>query len=191
MICRLDTGNDGYLTLQEIEKGIDSVKEGSIVINQLADENIRRQMDQFDIDKDGKLEAYEILAALKESHARHKFLKYAVISLVIALLVSYVTLGWLVHFVIQLAKDSSIAPNGAMMIKGTDQIVQVGSADFTVKDGVFHTQPQKKCSAESCPAPEPIKTSQARPPRADLRTSLIPFQRIGNLDIWVITCDTA
>ena len=174
MSCRLDTDNDGYLTMQELEKGIDSVKEGSIVLNQLADENIRKQMDEFDIDKDGKLEAHEILAALKESHARHQFLKYAVISLVVALLVSYVTLGGLVYFVVQLAKESSIAPNGAMTIKGTDQIVQVGSADFTVKDGVFHTQPQKRCSAELCPAPEPIKTSQARPPRTEgLATSLI------------------
>lgn len=157
---RLDVDHDGFLTMAELQKDIDSMKAGAIILDQLDDQDMKKQMKNFDIDNDGKLEAFEILAALKESHARGKFMMYAIIALVIALIVSYVTLGGLVYFVIQLSKDSSIAPTGIMLIKGTDQIVQVGSADFTVQDGVFQTRAQEKCSSGTCRSSEPIKTSQ-------------------------------
>jgi hypothetical protein len=149
--------------MQELQKDVDSMKAGAIILDQLDDQDMKEQMKKFDIDNDGKLEAFEILAALKESHARGKFLMYAIVGLVLALIVSYVTLGGLVYFVIQLSKESSIAPTGMMLIKGTDQIVQVGSADFTVQNGVFHTRAQEKCSGGTCSSSEPIKTSQVSP----------------------------
>jgi hypothetical protein len=137
---RLDLDSDGFLTVGEIQAHLSSVKEGTIILDALDDQDMKMQIKKFDVDGDGSLKLQEILAAFKVSQDRMAILKYALIFLVFALLLSYVTLGGLVYYVIQITKESSIGSSGVMFIKGTDQPVQVGSADFTVENGVFYSK---------------------------------------------------
>ena len=127
----------------------------------LDDQDMKAQMKKFDVDGDGNLKLQEILAAFKVSQDRMAILKYALIFLVFVLLVSYVTLGGMVYYVIQITKESSIGVSGIMFVKGTDQPVQVGSADFTVENGVFFTRANGACSNGTCPSAAPIQTQQA------------------------------
>jgi hypothetical protein len=157
MKCRLDLDGDGFLTEEEVEAHTSAVKKGTIVLDSLADSDMKKQMKEFDQDGDGNLTLQEILTAFKMSQDRMKIMKYFVIFLIFALVISYITLGGLVYYVIQLTKESSIEKSGLMMVKGTDQVVQVGSADFTVKDGVFYS---RSCANGTCPAAAPIKTQQ-------------------------------
>jgi hypothetical protein len=154
---RLDMDGDGYLTVEEMETHVSAVKEGKIVLDALVDPDMKRDMKKFDMDDDGKLTLPEILSAFKLSQDRMQFMKYLVLFLVLALIVSYITLGGLVYYVIQLSKESSIEKTGLMVVKGTDQLVQVGSADFTVKNGIFYS---RSCANGTCPAAAPIQTQQ-------------------------------
>jgi hypothetical protein len=157
MKCRLDLDGDGCLTEAEVEAHVSAVKKGTIVLDSLADSDMKKHMKEFDLDGDGNLTLQEILTAFKVSQDRTQIMKYFVMFLIFALIISYITLGGLVYYVIQLSKESSIEKSGLMMVKGTDQVVQVGSADFTVKDGVFYS---RSCSNGTCPAAAPIKTQQ-------------------------------
>jgi hypothetical protein len=148
------------LTVREIQAHLDSVKEGTIVLDALENQDIKQQMKKFDIDGDGSLKLQEILSAFKMSQDRAEILKYSMAGLVLALLVSYVILGGLVYYVIELTKESMIGTSGLMLVKGTNQTVQVGSADFTVEDGVFHTRASGTCSNTTCPSAAPIQTLQ-------------------------------
>jgi hypothetical protein len=157
---RLDRDGDGFLTMSEIQACLSSVKEGTIVLDALDDADMKKAMQKFDVDGDGSLKLREILLAFKMSQDKVEILKYSLAGLVLALLVSYVVLGGLVYYVVELTKESSIGSSGTMMIKGTSQAVQVGSADFTVENGVFHTKSGGSCSNGTCPAPAPIQTLQ-------------------------------
>ena len=95
-------------------------------------------------------------------------MSYILVAALILLVISYAVLGGLVYYVIQLSKESSIDKSGVMMMKGTDQPVQVGSADFKVVDGVFTSQ-GKTCTDGSCPNPSgAIQTSQVQHHKAPL-----------------------
>ena len=154
---RFDMDGDGYLTVEEMETHIAAVREGKIVLDALVDPDMRKDMKTFDMDDDGKLTLPQILTAFKLSQDRMQFMKYFILFLVLTLIVSYITLGGLVYYVIQLSKESSIEKTGLMLVKGTDQLVQVGSADFTVKNGMFYS---RTCVNGTCPAAAPIQTQQ-------------------------------
>ncbi len=136
------------------------MKEGTIVLDALGDTDMKREMKKFDIDGDGNLKLREILAAFKLSQDRVEIFKYAIVLLVLALLVSYLVLGGLVYYIVDLSKESSIGTSGVMLMKGTNQTVQVGSADFTVENGVFQTRANGLCTNGTCPASAPIQTAQ-------------------------------
>ncbi len=144
----------------EIQAHLSSVKEGTIVLDALDDQDMKAQMKKFDADGDGNLKLQEILAAFKVSQDRMAILKYALIFLVFVLLLSYVTLGGMVYYVIQITKESAIGTSGVMFVKGTDQLVQVGSADFSVENGVFYSKANGQCSNGTCPSAAPIQTLQ-------------------------------
>jgi hypothetical protein len=152
---------DGCLTVGEIEAHITAVKDGTIVLDSLVDHDMKKNMKKFDVDGDGHLKLQEILSAFKVSQDRTEIMKYFVKFLFFALLVSYITLGGLVYYVVQISKDSSIGNSGLMFVKGTDHLVQVASADFTVQNGVFYS---RSCSNGTCPAAAPIQTEQASIP---------------------------
>jgi hypothetical protein len=157
---RLDLNGDGFLAVGEIQAHLDSVKEGTIVLDALRDQDMKTQMKKFDIDGNGRLKLQEVLAAFKESQDRAKHLKLSLVFLVISLLLSYVTLSGLVYYIIQLTQEISIGASGIMFVKGTDRLVQVGSADFTVQEGVFHSRAVGQCSNGTCPSSSPIQTFQ-------------------------------
>ena len=123
--------------MHEIQAHLDSVNEGTILLEALKDPEMKNKMKKIDADGDGILKLREILMAFKISQDRAQILKYSLAGLVLALIVTYVVLGGLVYYVIQLTKESSIASSGTMLVKGTNQLVQVGSADFSVEDGVL------------------------------------------------------
>jgi hypothetical protein len=149
--------------MSEIQAHLDSVNEGTIILDSLDDPLMKKEMKKFDVDGDGNLKLREILMAFKLSQDRIDILKYSLVGLVIALIVSYVVLGGLVYYVIELTKESSIATSGTMLVKGTNQPVQVGSADFSVEGGVFHSK--SACTNGTCAASAPIQTLQVCKPR--------------------------
>ncbi len=144
--------------MHEIQAHLDSVNEGTILLEALKDPEMKNEMKKFDADGDGILKLREILTAFKISQDRAQILKYSLAGLVLALIVTYVVLGGLVYYVIQLTKESSIASSGTMLVKGTNQLVQVGSADFSVEGGVFHSK--SACTNGTCSASAPIQTLQ-------------------------------
>ena len=87
--------------MSEIQAHLDSVNEGTIILDALDDPVMKKEMKKFDVDGDGNLKLREIMMAFKLSQDRIDILKYSLIGLVLALIVSYVVLGGLVYYVIE------------------------------------------------------------------------------------------
>ena len=77
------------------------MNEGTIILDALDDPVMKKEMKKFDVDGDGNLKLREIMMAFKLSQDRIDILKYSLIGLVLALIVSYVVLGGLVYYVIE------------------------------------------------------------------------------------------
>ena len=121
---------------------------------------MRKQMRGHDLDGDDSLKLQDMFSAFQISNDKRNKLKFSIAAFVLALLVSCIILAGLVVYGIQITKDSRIGESGIMFVKGTNQTVQVGSADFTVEDGIFHTRTSGTCSAGTCQSAEPIHTLQ-------------------------------
>ncbi len=158
----LDHDGDGYITVEEVQIHLEAVKEGTIVLSALTNPEMKKKMEQFDVDNDGKLRLDEIVSAFTQSQLQVRMANRALVVLLVALLISYIVIGGLVFYVIQVAKESRVETHGLMMVKDSNQTVQVGSADFTVVNGVLHTKVQT-CSKDTCQSSQvgvPIQSSQ-------------------------------
>ena len=76
--------------MHEIQAHLDSVNEGTILLEALKDPEMKNEMKKFDADGDGILKLREILMAFKISQDRAQILKYSLAGLVLALIVTYV-----------------------------------------------------------------------------------------------------
>jgi hypothetical protein len=156
----MDQNGDGYLSMGELTAHLDSVREGTIMLDALANKKMQQEMKKFDIDGDGVLKLEEISVAFKMSQDRAQLLKQMLFGSLIGLLLSYVVLSGLVYFVIQISKETAVGSSGTMLVKGTNQTVQVSSADFAIMNGTFYPRFSGTCADGTCPTSSPVQTSQ-------------------------------
>ena len=150
LFARLDQNGDGFISVDELKAHIDAVKEGTIKLDSLADKKMQDQMKKFDLDGDGDLKLSEISVAFKLSQDRAMLFKQMLCASIVGLLLSYVVLSGLIYYVIEVSKDTTIGSSGSLLIKGTDQTVQVNSAEFAIVNGTFYPRHSGTCSSGAC-----------------------------------------
>jgi CRP-like cAMP-binding protein len=96
---------------------------------------VQRMLKEYDTDGDGQFSVDEvetIISTLLQTKKRAKSMKYVAMAAFVALLAVCASMFAMAVLGAEVAKDVSQSDSGLMTVKGTDQVVQVASSDFTV-----------------------------------------------------------
>merc|ERR1711966_115843 len=198
ILRKYDTNQDGFLDESEIKFARDDltrmrliVESGRIPMSSFP-ETARQLIEAHDANGDGELDVVEIIhgfeALNREKRRKHQLMYFAV-GLVIFAMLLLVAVGGLMAYVIRVTKDTEV-DGSVMYVKGTEQVIQTSSSEFTVQDGMVVNR-EEGCEDNGTCGASPLKVSQAvqtgllssRLPDSDLQE--LKQLRIANGESWI------